>query len=200
VVEAVNHPAPGGGLPGSNATTTRYSLCCSSIRSLLPPISISIPSPQHCVASKTGHIYRCSQYSPFRPPPPLLSSLPPTSLLTSLHFTSPPTRLAFLRLDPAHLCVIGSCSQQRTTYHPDNSTLPSKPRRIVQLFTIPLASTVSSSAAPRPHPSELLDRQQSSGVPLEDKADEEQALRLPIPSSHQPLHMISKLPSETVSL
>jgi hypothetical protein len=37
-------------------------------------------------------------------------------------------------------------------------------------------------------------------VPLEDKADEEQALRLPIPSSHQPLHMISKLPSETVSL
>jgi hypothetical protein len=183
-----------------------------------------LPSPffEHCVASKTGLVtsivVRSIPPSPPSPPPPHLRLLlfrpPPYSLhlLTSHHLlfshsfdsirlTSLPPRLSSPYLAHlAHLCVIGSCSQQQTTYHPDNTTLPSKPRRIVQLVRIPLASTVSSSTAPRPHPSELLDRQQSSGVPLEDKADEEQALRLPIPSSHQQLHMISKLPSETVSL
>jgi hypothetical protein len=122
------------------------SLCCSSIRSLPSPSHLHLHPITSTLRSFTdwSHLSLFAVFSlplslslPFRPPP------------YSLHLTSPPTLLAFLRLDPAHLCVIGSCSQQRTTYHPDNSTLPSKPRRIVQLFTIPLASTVSSSAAPR---------------------------------------------------
>jgi hypothetical protein len=140
------------------------------IHHLLPGPASPIPHPpspffEHCVASKTGLVTSIVVRSilPSPPPPPLLF-LFPSAHLTTYSSRTPSTRSA----SPpclAHLCVIGSCSQQQTTYHSDNTTLPSKPRRIVQLVRIPLASTVSSSAAPRPHPSELLHRQQSSVSP-----------------------------------
>jgi hypothetical protein len=146
-----------GRLPGATiaplAAAAIDSLCCSC-RFIPSPLHIIPIFPISTLRNLWATIYPLFRsYSPLLSPPPpppspFFSLLLPT--LTTYSSRIPSTRSAS---SPclAHICVIGSCSQQQTTYHPDNTTLPSKPRRIVQLFRISLASTVSSSSfrAPR---------------------------------------------------